>query len=319
MKLRASSLRCGIVGALAVAILATAPTAHAWQRPGHAAGAAMTYEELMARNPAVVRAIIDILAAHPDRERFEEAANAYQGGDRDRFLFMQASRWPDDIREGPHDHPSWHYWANPIVHPHKPPPQTPEGTHGQAREAYALHVEVANDVRAPQHERAIAISWIFHILQDMHQPLHAAEMYSATYPEGDRLGSLGHVRVAEDQAPVTFHRYWDERILTATATVDEMVATGHALRREYPRESLPELNLQVAKADRIEAWAREETYPLARTLAYKNGELSVGLSPETAPVMADAYLDETREAGRRRLAVSSYRLADVLVELFGAT
>src|ERR1041384_2115973 len=36
--------------------------------------------------------------------------------------------------------------------------------------------------------RGIALSWLFHLIGDIHQPLHAAQLFSREYPDGDRGG-----------------------------------------------------------------------------------------------------------------------------------
>jgi len=308
--------------AIIAALLTTAAIllpgqASAWQRPGHAAGAAMTYDELARTHPEVVRKIVEIAAGHPDRARFDAALGEAKGAERDRRLFMEMARWPDDVRESPYDHPAWHYWMNPYSSPVAPPPHPPHGTIGEAREAFALNLAVARDESVALRERAMALCWVIHILQDLHQPLHAAQLFSAEMPDGDRGGSKRYVRAAPDAQATTFHRFWDERVLTATATVDEMEAKGRDMAAAYPRAALSELKRPAPADKRIETWAREETLPLARTLAYDGGKMRTGETLETAPVPPADYLARSKAASERRLAIASYRLADVLAELYG--
>ncbi len=146
--------------AIIAALLTTAAIllpgqASAWQRPGHAAGAAMTYDELARTHPEVVRKIVEIAAGHPDRARFDAALGEAKGAERDRRLFMEMARWPDDVRESPYDHPAWHYWMNPYSSPVAPPPHPPQGTIGEAREAFALNLAVARDESVALRERAL--------------------------------------------------------------------------------------------------------------------------------------------------------------------
>jgi hypothetical protein len=113
-----------LVRLLAAAVLWITPmAAGAWQRPGHAASAAMAYDDLALRQPDAVRKIVAIMAAHPDRARFDQALGDAVGAERDRRLFMAMARWPDDIRGTTYDHPSWHYWMSPYVSPADPPPK----------------------------------------------------------------------------------------------------------------------------------------------------------------------------------------------------
>lgn len=303
------------IGLLAAVVLGLTPmAADAWQRPGHAAGAAMTYDDLARRHPDVVRRIVAIMADHPDRSRFDQAMGDATAAERDRRLFMAMARWPDDIRGTTYDHPSWHYWMSPYVSPADPPPKAPHTPIGEAREAFALNLAVASDEAAPAGERAVALCWVFHILQDVHQPLHAAQLVSARHPTGDRGGSLSFVKVDAAAPATTFHRFWDERVLTADATLNDMEAKARDLQRAYPRTALPELKAAYPPARRIESWARAESLPLARSLAYEGGRLKTGLSLETATVPPPAYQARSKAAAERRLALASYRLSDVLAE-----
>ena len=36
--------------------------------------------------------------------------------------------------------------------------------------------------------RAIALAWLFHLVGDIHQSLHAAQLFTVDYPQGDRAG-----------------------------------------------------------------------------------------------------------------------------------
>jgi len=45
-------------------------------------------------------------------------------------------------------------------------------------------VKNANDLE----RRAIALAWLFHLVGDIHQPLHTAQLFTVDYPQGDRGG-----------------------------------------------------------------------------------------------------------------------------------
>jgi S1/P1 Nuclease len=46
---------------------------------------------------------------------------------------------------------------------------------------------VKND-NDPQ-RKAIALAWLFHLVGDIHQPLHTAQLFTADYPQDDRDGN----------------------------------------------------------------------------------------------------------------------------------
>ncbi len=41
--------------------------------------------------------------------------------------------------------------------------------------------------------RANALSWLFHLVGDIHQPLHSAQIFTTDYPNGDRGGNAIYV------------------------------------------------------------------------------------------------------------------------------
>jgi S1/P1 Nuclease len=100
--------------------------------------------------------------------------------ERDLVLFMQAARWPDDIRiqDKGQNRPSWHY----INLPFKPEGQP---ANVQAREPEPVNILTAmaeNESRARNENdperKAIALAWLFHLVGDIHLPLHAAQLFT---------------------------------------------------------------------------------------------------------------------------------------------
>jgi hypothetical protein len=58
-------------------------------------------------------------------------------------------------------------------------------------------------------DRARALRFLVHFAGDVHQPLHAAEMYSADFPEGDLGGNYFKVSVPGYPSIDNLHYYWD--------------------------------------------------------------------------------------------------------------
>jgi len=42
---------------------------------------------------------------------------------------------------------------------------------------------------APGDKRAIALTWVFHLIGDIHKPLHTVQLFTREYPNGDRGGN----------------------------------------------------------------------------------------------------------------------------------
>ena len=201
--------------ALAAAVLSDDMTYHsafAWTRAGHMVTAAIVYDELAAHDPQMIDRIMAIVSHHPEHGPFEVAIARTTDVERTRRIFLEMARWPDDIRGGAYDHPSWHAAFRPVIDPQEPPPKLPPNiVTYEAFEALALNVHMAADARAPESDRAVALCWVFHIVGDIHQPLHTGELYSREFPDGDRGGSLAFVLDPQTRQPINLHWFWDDQ------------------------------------------------------------------------------------------------------------
>jgi hypothetical protein len=57
--------------------------------------------------------------------------------------------------------------------------------------------------------KAIALAWLFHLVGDIHQPLHTAQLFTMEYPNGDRGGNEICIRMTQAAQPMDLHRFWD--------------------------------------------------------------------------------------------------------------
>lgn len=294
--------------ALLVLLMCPSGAVLAWSRGGHMVSAAIAYEELAAHDSDVLRRLVQIMGAHPDTEEFRNAIGGARGKARTLRILMEMARWPDDARDGLHDHPTWHYAGRPLIDRRQMPPKQPNDTmSGAALQAFALQATLAADRRTPAAERAIAWCWVFHLVGDIHQPLHAADLYSRTFPDGDRGGSRFFVLDPRTKAPTTLHAYWDD---AATRSSQESAVIAHAreLRKKYPRSQFRELTGSATPAH-FEQWARE-SYELARSIAYRD-DLPHAASPENAKALGKRYVTDSSSTAEQRVTLAGYRLADL--------
>lgn len=294
---------------LLLAALLPCSSAFAWSRPGHMVSAAIAYQELDANERHIIDRIVALAEKHPDRGAFEVAIGRATGRERGRRIFLELARWPDDIRGGIHDHPTWHYWSRPIVDSTSPPPKIPADVpEGSAMEAFALNLSVASDPRASAGERAVALGWIFHLVGDMHQPLHAVSQVSKRFPEGDRGGSMQYVIDPLDREPRSLHWYWDDSV-SRDGEPDLVTQRAADLMRRLPRTQFKALQPFQNPAE-FSTWA-QESHDLATTVAY-GPDLRTGDSAAKASELPKPYLDRSQPVAEQRLTLAGYRLAEVL-------
>lgn len=281
----------------------------AWSRPTHMVTASIAYRMLATQHPRRLQELLDILAAHPDRGPFEVAIDRAIGDEQQRRLFYECARWPDDARGTPYDHPTWHYAARPIIRDAQAPKDPEINISGAAFEAFALNLRVLNDPIASKPERAVALCWVMHLVGDIHQPLHNAQLFSSTYPNGDRLGSLQFVRERATDRPVTLHWFWDDRV-HREGSIETVEAAADRIRSQSAsKETIrPPFTSPV---DAFHRWS-EESYAIAIRDAY-GSDLRNSPDVTTAPPMTDRYRSSSADIAAKRVSDAGTRLASVLL------
>jgi hypothetical protein len=285
-------------------------SASAWSRPGHMVTGAIVFDELTASDPEVLAQILEIMARHPERAPFEVAVGRETGDERSRRLLMQMARWADDIRGGAYDHPTWHYSGRALADAKQPPSRARHpDVAGAALEALVLNAVVAADTSATLAERAVGLCWLFHLVGDIHQPLHATDQVSAALPEGDRGGGLAFLLDPQTRLPVTLHLFWDNAVHGSPEPASAN-ARARELRARYPRSAFPELSNRPEGARDFATWAKE-SYELARTLTY-GPDLKTAATETAATLQSEKYLKDAATAAERRATLAGYRLADLV-------
>jgi hypothetical protein len=318
--------------AAAAAVILAPVRATAWNDAGHKTIALFAYREL---DDGTRAKLIKILEKHPHYDIFLKKGQP-QGVDRGEWLVMQAATWPDWVRPKKkhprpeiekYHHGPWHYIDKPFVLPGE------KKLDEAALEPKAPHVvsalgDCVAELKKPAtteqeaQARAVTLCWLLHLVGDIHQPLHAAQLYSDQFPppEGDRGGN--YFFVPNSKHIPELHAYWDSLLgRDARSAAVDLVAEDLRHTRAFTRKALKKYLAKTAFA----GWAAESHY-YARKLAYLDGQLkgvSIAPAPDgrhevghVAPLTAD-YERNAVNAARRRGALAGHRLADQLTALFG--
>jgi len=89
--------------------------------------------------------------------------------------------------------------------------------------------------------KAIALAWLFHLVGDIHQPLHTAQLFTVDYPKGDRGGNEICVRVTQQGQPMDLHRFWDGVITSSQNLTRLRNERRSETARSFSGASLPNL------------------------------------------------------------------------------
>ncbi len=290
-------------------LLCLAGDAAAWSRQGHMVTAAIAYQELRQSDPAALRAVVELLEHHPHFADQLAPPRSWNLDDEDReqAIFMRAARWADDIRSGRHEsysRPTWHY-----VNFHYSPPNalTPPAGSGDGELLNALRdntATLATSDRAA--DRAVALTWLFHLVGDIHQPLHSVALTTERYPDGDRGGNLFYIRARPNAQTINLHQLWDTLVIGTD-------------RFQEVRNRAVEIRQRRAAADKertagrdFERWAAEGAR-IAVEHVYLDGKLRGG-TQEAGAVLPAGYLEDIQPIAERRAMLAGRRLARLLRE-----
>jgi hypothetical protein len=308
--------------------LALASPAHAWNDTGHRLIASIAWADL---SPAARTRFTDILKQHPryKQDLLADLPDGMSPAQTDAYAFGIAATWPDVVRafanpmHAAYNHPNWHYIdipysvAGQLAKFPPPNPDTPPGPQN-ALEAIAFNIAAFKNPANSPKDQAIALCWILHLYGDIHQPLHAVELFSPQFPSGDQGGnSIQVIRTppyADTQ--INLHALWDQLpgVYKDARDIDDLAA-GLRIDPRYTRTALKDA---LAVTDPT-AWAKE-SHDLAITSAYLNGQLP-GIAPSTQPATtapADAhplppgYLEQAEQTAMLRVVLAGYRTADFL-------
>ncbi|HEX9944135.1 MAG TPA: S1/P1 nuclease [Thermoanaerobaculia bacterium] len=292
----------------------------AWSGPGHATVAVIAYRQL----PEEAREeLADLLRSHPDFRKwerdFEQKRRGFRDVDLGMYLFIRASLWPDEIRRTGNrfNHPNWHFVDYPLE-----PPAFSLRPRPEPDDDVLFGIERSTEILQDRDEdpvvRAAHLSWLLHLIGDIHQPLHCATLINDDFPapEGDRGGNLFFVSTTK---AIKLHSFWDG-LLGSGRNPDPRTALREAIRLEtdHPRDELDEL----AEAEAPEDWSLESRATAVSDVYQRparddRGRVRTVLlrgsrDDRRAPPLPAGYSKNAKEIGRERIALAGYRLADHL-------
>jgi hypothetical protein len=276
-------------------------SALAWSGAGHQVIAAEAYRQL---SPDLQEKATEILKAHPDYEKWEKSFTSESPNlDLPMFIFMRSSTWADEIRrrKSPYNHPKWHYVDYPLKPPKFPVEPGPDPTDDVLYGISQCEKHLADTKTSPE-ERAVYLSWLIHLIGDMHQPLHCCSLFTSGFPSGDKGGNSFFVKPATRGIPL--HSFWDG-LLGTSGKPQTHLNYAIQIESEHPRKSLKELK----KAKTPKDWSLESR-GVAVEKAYLHGELKGGTDRETAVELPEGYTRAAKVVAEKQAALAGYRLAD---------
>ena len=301
-----------------ISVLVQASSALAWNSKGHMMVAYVAYDNL---TPTVRARVDDLLRRNPAYSEWPTTIPAaVSDAERKRRIFMLAATWPDQIKapdsgyadDGTENgnradgassaqnigygdnlrHRYWHFVEMPFTRDGSSLPPIPAPN---AQERIHLFRTVLASTKESDDLKSYDLTWVLHLIGDVHQPLHVATRVSATQPDGDHNGSL--VTLCSAPCKDDLRAFWNT-ILGPETTV----TAAESLARTLAAAPVAE----AAVLD--EARWVQESFELAQSKVYRP-PIGAGAGPFT---MTPAYRATATSVARRQIALAGARLGNVL-------
>lgn len=336
--------RCAIFIA-ASALLTLAPNSvRAWNSIGHMAIAKLAYDQLSDGQKAK---LYMLLQSHPHYEKFLAAGRPAEISEVE-WVIVRTSVWPDWVRPRDKDtrgaevtryhRPEDHYVNVPFIDPKDADafagktlidPDLTNILDALKQRCNEVRTKTTADI-----DKAVAVCWIFHLIGDIHQPLHNVAYFSDTkeYRRGDLGGNLFGVRAGGQR--VKLHAYWDNLLGDDSDYADDSAKHQVEIYQEALKVAALLRGLQLANADQeklaknttFTSWSREG-FELAKTVGYQKSDGSGVLAgvpvpfkgpiPNNAPEVGADYVKTARATAEARAVLAGQRLAQRMKVLLG--
>jgi hypothetical protein len=264
---------------LVVISLGLSVSAHAWNSLGHRIVAQIAYDQLTPQSRQIYNS-------------FNHALDGVYGA----RSIVSAAPWLDRLRYRNE------LWLQPLHYIDIPYSidNTPAIEPDKVNAVYAINeaISILKSKTASTYDKGFSLRILLHVIGDIHQPMHAVNLFSKSYPRGDQGGNL--VTLAPNPVASNLHAYWDNGggYLKTKYSYKSVAKKAQLLVKGWPCDVGSELLNPVQ-------WA-EESHQLAVELAYL---VNKGDKP------SKAYQRSVKTTVKQRLATAGCRLGNLLNKL----
>jgi S1/P1 Nuclease len=308
---------------------------HAWNSIGHMAVAKLAFDKL---EDGEKTKLYEMLKSHPHFNAFL-AAGRPAAVEEVEWVIIRSSIWPDWVRPRRNDarenvtryHRGEDHYVNiPFIDPKDADAFTGKTPNPDLANIVCALKQRCNDLRtktAAPEDRAIAICWIFHLIGDIHQPMHNVAYFSndPAFKEGDQGGNKFGVRINAKKWKL--HAYWDDLLGEDPNFTDDSAEHHAKVFKQAVEVALNLRNLQFADAENerltknttIQSWS-QESFELAKSVAYQKPDGSGildhvvvnvnGAIPNAAPEAGEQYSKNAKAVAEVRVVLAGSRLAE---------
>ena len=306
-------------------------SASAWWDSGHRLVALVAWSRMDTSTRARV---LKLLGQHPQaKEYFTPSEKLQNDSMRHQWVMSQAAVWSDLVRKTDRDRPTWHYINRPLFLSNDARrllgPRLKVNLSTVVPPAANLATQELNVIQAitlcrrrlaaretGAAERALCVTWLCHMVGDVHQPCHSTASFTAKrFPLGDRGGN--DVPIQGQEKTINLHMYWDGQFGGGRSLSGDLVRRAAVLLAD---RKLVAAGRRAEKQLQAEGWV-SESHRLAQQVVYSPKILAAIRRGEAdaekeipAVALSRAYAKQARAVSRQRVVEAGFRLARVLKE-----
>jgi hypothetical protein len=310
---------------LSCLLFSSAP-ALSWNGFGHMEVAAVAWDKLSDK-PQIQARITELLKRNP---LYDSWTRDVPSDIREKVGFMRAATWPDIIKgDGQHVedgapgshgnrptgrpddslnigysdnrmHKYWHFIDKPFSPDHTTLKQ-PEEPNAQTRIA-TFRRTLASGSGVTDEVRSYDLTWLLHLVGDVHQPLHATSRFTSAHQDGDEGGNLVKIRCGQRTEVFCrtgeLHAFWDDLLGPTDGPPDRVIHAQGGLPN--PDENLVSISDEAV-------WINE-SFEAAQAVAYAR-PIPIDDTPAS---LTDTYKRHALAEAEERVALAGARLAKLL-------
>ncbi len=289
--------------------------ANAWNDFGHMTVAYVAYKHL---NPQTKSRVDALLKLNPYYAQWKsQLGQNISDDERNAEIFMFAATWPDLIKrdakyisDGDSDgnrpvgpgatqnsgysdmqmHKYWHFYDQPFAVDKSKLPAIPNPN--ALTQIAAFRKVIASN--APDELKSYDLTWLMHMVGDVHQPMHCATRVSKYFPYGDNGGN--DVLLNYKGLNYKLHGFWDGAL-----------GTGGAESVMKFADSLKPAKASMAAKGNEKTWAKE-SFQLSQKKVYV-APIKWGNGPFE---MTNSYEESAVGTAKERVELAGERLANLL-------
>jgi hypothetical protein len=300
--------------------------AQAWNDVGHMTVAGIAYKHLNSGTKTHCDALLKL---NPYYENWLTSVPASATAEeKNMIVFMLAATWPDVIKgdrlfssdgsngghkpEGPNAarnigyedhllHKYWHFVDYPF---------TSDGSALPAVPSPNAETEIAEFSKSLSSSKSDAIksydlTWLIHIIGDIHQPMHCVTRVTNGHPDGDNGGNM--VKIHTTAGDSNLHAYWDNMLGMDNSPYKVMRLVKKLSPANNKNSKAPTEAGLDQQLDKVHAWTQESVV-LAKQDVY-SGPIGKG----NGPFFVDRrYKKHSVIVARKQVERAGMRLADLL-------